>query len=61
VRLTPLLIGAQHLGLPRKHTTIPCGCSVGANTAMLASMKHEAPAPILEQLRPRPPMVLGGL
>ena len=51
MRLTPLLIGAQHLGLPRKHPAIPCGCSVGANTAMLASMKHEAPAPILEQLR----------
>jgi len=49
--LTPLLIGAQHLGLPRKHTTIPCGCSAGANTAMLAGMKHEAPAPTLEQFR----------
>jgi len=45
--LTPLLIGARHLGLPRKHTTIPCGCSVGANTTMLASMKPEAPAPTL--------------
>jgi len=44
-------MGAQHLGLPRKHTTIPCGCSAGANTAMLAGMKHEAPAPTLEQLR----------
>jgi hypothetical protein len=41
VRLPPLLIGAQHLGLPRKHTTIPCGCSAGANTVMLAGMKHE--------------------
>jgi hypothetical protein len=43
--------GAQHLGLPLKHTTIPCGCSVGANAAMLTSMKHEAPAPTLEELR----------
>ena len=29
MRLTPLLIGAQRLALPRKHTTIPCGCSAG--------------------------------